>query len=255
MSESGGLPSTNGVTTLLPPPEGYVVNFDNPQQQYFTEMCVTIFLATGLQVDDGFLAASYLAGIVPQVITMYSFVTGSQGVHMWEMSIEKAEGYLHCRKSVSYAFSGSDLFCGSVPTLRRFAAHVAPRLLGNSQTGSQSDPNVPRSRSYTPKRRNRYYARFGSGRGDDDVEFNILSRMGVKRGKSGEGTTTVVTGTTTVEAVHDPWDASPRGEGTTTVITGTTTVEAVHDSWDASPCGEDNDSEQGIMTTRTVTIR
>lgn len=26
-------PVTNGVTTFLPPPEGYVVDFDNPQKQ------------------------------------------------------------------------------------------------------------------------------------------------------------------------------------------------------------------------------
>lgn len=65
-------PVTNGVQTLVPPPEGYVVDFENPQQQkvlehylifgilgplafiallqrYYTK----IFLSKGLQVDDG----------------------------------------------------------------------------------------------------------------------------------------------------------------------------------------------------------
>lgn len=65
-------PITNGVRTLVPAPEGYVVDFDNPQQQkvldhylitgilgplalialcqrYYTK----IFLAKGLQIDDG----------------------------------------------------------------------------------------------------------------------------------------------------------------------------------------------------------
>jgi hypothetical protein len=65
-------PLTNGVRTLVPAPEGYVVDFDNPQQQYvlehyiitgilgplaFVALCqryyTKIFLSKGLQIDDG----------------------------------------------------------------------------------------------------------------------------------------------------------------------------------------------------------
>jgi hypothetical protein len=38
------LPVTNGVTTLLPPPEGYVVNFDNPRRNGD----VTCYILTGV---------------------------------------------------------------------------------------------------------------------------------------------------------------------------------------------------------------
>lgn len=63
--------TTDGVITLLPPPEGYVVNFDNPTRQgeheayyiagfglaisflfFMQRMYVKIFLAGGLQIDD-----------------------------------------------------------------------------------------------------------------------------------------------------------------------------------------------------------
>lgn len=65
-------PSTNGVVTLLLPPEGYDVNFDHPQRQYeyvtysvaavgnllmllflFQRLYTKVYLAKGLQLDDG----------------------------------------------------------------------------------------------------------------------------------------------------------------------------------------------------------
>lgn len=77
MSTLSGFPSINGVATLLPPPEGYKVNFNNPQRQYETEMYsvaavgnllmllflsqrlyTKIFLTKGLQLDDGMFVGS-----------------------------------------------------------------------------------------------------------------------------------------------------------------------------------------------------
>ena len=65
-------PVVDGVQVLLPPPEGYEVDFDNPQSQFKTEHYVIFglmgpiaffcllqrlyskqFLATGLKIDDG----------------------------------------------------------------------------------------------------------------------------------------------------------------------------------------------------------
>lgn len=67
-----GFPVTNGVTTVVPPPEGYVVDFDNPQQRMLLQhylvfgiggplaliaLCqryyTKIWLSKGLQIDDG----------------------------------------------------------------------------------------------------------------------------------------------------------------------------------------------------------
>lgn len=64
-------PVVDGVTVLLPPPEGYEVDFDNPQSHFKTEHYVIFglmgpvaffcllqrlyskhFLAAGLQLDD-----------------------------------------------------------------------------------------------------------------------------------------------------------------------------------------------------------
>jgi hypothetical protein len=39
--------NVNGVTTLIPPPDGYVVDFANPQRRLTTEM-YTIFIAENI---------------------------------------------------------------------------------------------------------------------------------------------------------------------------------------------------------------
>lgn len=68
------MPVINGVVTVLPAPEGYVVDFDNPQRAGVPEaywvagvgtffsvlfmgqrLYTKIFLATGLKLDDGML--------------------------------------------------------------------------------------------------------------------------------------------------------------------------------------------------------
>lgn len=65
-------PVTNGTVTLLKPPDGYVVDFDHPQQQLVLEhylvfgiggpialiallqrLYTKIWLSNGFQVDDG----------------------------------------------------------------------------------------------------------------------------------------------------------------------------------------------------------
>lgn len=65
-------PVTDGVTTFSAPPDGYVVNFDHPQQQKVMEhyllfgiggtfafiallqrFYTKIYLSKGLQIDDG----------------------------------------------------------------------------------------------------------------------------------------------------------------------------------------------------------
>lgn len=67
-----GFPIINGTQVLRPPPEGYVVDFENPTRQYVLEhyfifgimgtlafiallqrFYVKMFLSKGLQIDDG----------------------------------------------------------------------------------------------------------------------------------------------------------------------------------------------------------
>ena len=72
MAASPAYPVINGVTVPLPPPEGWVVDFENPEMHYVIETYVfsgigifislfflaqrlytKIVLANGLQIDDG----------------------------------------------------------------------------------------------------------------------------------------------------------------------------------------------------------
>lgn len=78
-----GFPEVNGTTVFRLPPEGYVVDFDNPKQQKvlehylvfgigaplaFIALCqrfyTKMFLSKGLQVDDGMCHLSMLISSV-----------------------------------------------------------------------------------------------------------------------------------------------------------------------------------------------
>ncbi|KAH9887437.1 hypothetical protein F4778DRAFT_426695 [Xylariomycetidae sp. FL2044] len=106
------LPVTNGVVTLLPPPEGYIVNFENPQQQKAIDHYVTfgvggtlatlalvqrfytkIHLSNGLQIDDGFMFLAWLSSMATQSLNTRGFAIKGLGVHAWEMPIERYEEY------------------------------------------------------------------------------------------------------------------------------------------------------------------
>ncbi|KAI5460206.1 hypothetical protein BGZ63DRAFT_415562 [Mariannaea sp. PMI_226] len=107
-----GFPVTDGVETLLPPPKGYVVNFDNPRQQkdldhylvfaiggtlslmalgqrFYTKL----FLSKGLQLDDGFMFLAWICAIVTQAMLTYSIAQGGMCAHAWEMPLTRFEQY------------------------------------------------------------------------------------------------------------------------------------------------------------------
>ncbi|RYP83017.1 hypothetical protein DL769_001486 [Monosporascus sp. CRB-8-3] len=75
-------PVTNGVTTFREPPEGYVVNFANPQQQMVLEHYLIfgiggtlaflallqrfyskVVLYNGLQINDGFMFLAWILDV------------------------------------------------------------------------------------------------------------------------------------------------------------------------------------------------
>ncbi|WXC46438.1 hypothetical protein QX201_006137 [Fusarium graminearum] len=88
-------PVTNGVTTFLPPPEGYVVDFDNPQKQDAIEH----YLVFAILGPIAFLF------LVQRLYTKY-FILGSWKIddgsisigglchHAWEMPIEVFEKHM-----------------------------------------------------------------------------------------------------------------------------------------------------------------
>ncbi|CAJ0547958.1 Ff.00g047120.m01.CDS01 [Fusarium sp. VM40] len=124
--------TTDGVITLLPPPEGYVVNFDNPTRQgeheayyiagfglaisflfFMQRMYVKIFLAGGLQIDDIFLILSYILAVTTVAFCIHMFAHGAGGVHAWEIPIETVNIYV---KDV-YLSACIYVLCGSFAKL------------------------------------------------------------------------------------------------------------------------------------------
>ncbi|KAL0934622.1 uncharacterized protein CTRU02_211421 [Colletotrichum truncatum] len=100
-------PVTNGVTTLVRPPPGYVVDFDNPQSQSVLEhyfifgilgslaaLCLVqriytkLMFSDGLKTDDALMLVAWLCSIVMQSLQAWSCSIGGLGHHVWEMSIE-----------------------------------------------------------------------------------------------------------------------------------------------------------------------
>ncbi|KAH8661044.1 hypothetical protein BGZ61DRAFT_464570 [Ilyonectria robusta] len=100
------MPLTEGVLTVLPVPEGYVVDFDNPQRQavphaYYIagvgtvlsllmiaqRLYTKVFLTGKLQLDDGFLVLAWLISITTVGLCVHMFAMGAGGVHGWEIDI------------------------------------------------------------------------------------------------------------------------------------------------------------------------
>ncbi|KXH25986.1 integral membrane protein [Colletotrichum nymphaeae SA-01] len=107
------MPVVNGVVTVLPPPEGYVVDFDNPQRQAVSEayyvagfgtllslllmaqrLYTKAFLIGRLQWDDVFLLLAWFTSIATIGLCVHMFAYGSGGVHGWEISVEKYNIYM-----------------------------------------------------------------------------------------------------------------------------------------------------------------
>ncbi|RII11596.1 hypothetical protein CUC08_Gglean005595 [Alternaria sp. MG1] len=104
--------NVNGVITAIPPPDGYEVNFANPQRRLLTEAYVIftvenilalMFLGQRLytkvrlmkqfQIDDAFVILGWACSVGTQGILITGFSTGSMGVHAWEIPIEKYAFY------------------------------------------------------------------------------------------------------------------------------------------------------------------
>lgn len=102
------LPTVNGIPVIMPPPEGYVVDFDNPQRNSVTEawwlfgvgnvLCllfmlqhvyVRMFLRRQIKLEDGCLFMAYGFSLALQGIIMREFARGIMGTHSWEMPLDK----------------------------------------------------------------------------------------------------------------------------------------------------------------------
>ncbi|KAH8669362.1 hypothetical protein BGZ61DRAFT_460954 [Ilyonectria robusta] len=106
-------PVTDGVTTFLPPPDGYVVDFDNPQQQRALDhylifgilgplalICLVQriytkhFITGSLKIDDVLICLAWVASVVMQSVQIWSVSIGGLCHHAWEMPIEVFEKHM-----------------------------------------------------------------------------------------------------------------------------------------------------------------
>ncbi|PSN72084.1 hypothetical protein BS50DRAFT_544407 [Corynespora cassiicola Philippines] len=99
--------NVNGTLTLVPPPPGYVVDFENPQRQLETQVYTVIvvenlfalafllqFLYTRIyvmklfQLEDGAVVGAWISSIGTQAVLLVGWLRGVMGVHAWEISLE-----------------------------------------------------------------------------------------------------------------------------------------------------------------------
>ncbi|WKT43454.1 hypothetical protein QSH57_008290 [Fusarium oxysporum f. sp. vasinfectum] len=101
-------PIVDGVTVAIPPPEGYVVNFDHPLQRHAIESYVISGIGTALSFlfffqylyvklwvlrkpdgETACLVIAWIFSIAVQVVSLSSFILRVTGVHAWELPLEK----------------------------------------------------------------------------------------------------------------------------------------------------------------------
>ncbi|KAJ4327041.1 hypothetical protein N0V84_002540 [Fusarium piperis] len=126
------MPIVQGVLTVLEPPEGYVVDFDNPRRQGVPEayyvsgfgmalsllfitqrLYVKFFLTGGVQVDDVLLIFSYVLAVATIALCLHMFATGVGGVHAWEISVTQFNAYLMDVYLAAFIY----ILCGSLSKL------------------------------------------------------------------------------------------------------------------------------------------
>ncbi|KAK5992199.1 hypothetical protein PT974_05600 [Cladobotryum mycophilum] len=102
----------DGVLVAMPPPEGYVVNFNNPKRQ--SVMSIYVISGIGmvlaafmmgqrlyvkarirrkLGVDDLLLVITWLGTLAIQGLIIFSIVDGFLGVHAWEIPFDKMQKF------------------------------------------------------------------------------------------------------------------------------------------------------------------
>lgn len=145
-----------------------------------------------------------------------------------------------------WSFVEANLFiiCGSMPTLRKFFKHFAPKLIGSYGYGTSSHPQGrsgtygKQSQGYAKKSqlsRPSEYNRFGGGRDKHDTDDDL--ELGAVVDSSGNRRTTA--GATAVLQVHGGAKGGRAGADGVVV--------------DASQFRDDG-SDKAILTTRTVVV-
>ncbi|RGP73078.1 hypothetical protein FLONG3_6393 [Fusarium longipes] len=137
-------PVTNGVTTFLPPPDGYEVDFANQQKQDaiehylvfailgpFAFLCLLqrlytkFFILGSLKIDDALIIA-WICSLVMQSVQIWSISIGGLCHHAWEMPIEIFEKHMLS----SYIAAPVFIICNgcSKTSLLTFYLQLSPQI-------------------------------------------------------------------------------------------------------------------------------
>ncbi|TID16877.1 integral membrane protein [Venturia nashicola] len=145
------MPNVNGTLTMIPPPDGYEVDFANPQRRLVIETYILfalenvlalIFLVQRLytkvrlmkkfQIDDVFIIVAWALSVGTQACLVAGFVTGSIGVHAWEISLEQYGFYSRWAVWITiFVCTGvyTGIFFSVLFACKPFAASWDPTLL------------------------------------------------------------------------------------------------------------------------------
>ncbi|KAF4962830.1 hypothetical protein FSARC_9113 [Fusarium sarcochroum] len=85
-------PVINGVTAFLSPPEGYVVDFQHPQQR--DALKHYLVFADNLRIDDVLISMAWVASLAMQSVQIWSISIGGLCHHAWEMPIDVFEKHM-----------------------------------------------------------------------------------------------------------------------------------------------------------------
>lgn len=139
------LPTVNGVPVVMPPPPGYVVDFENPQRNSVTEaywMCAIgnflclLFILQRVYVravvqrtfhwEDVSLGVAYVFSVVLQALIVRGFARGILGIHSWEMPIDKFVLFLEVLYQLPILYN--PVQCGAKLALLLLYRRLAPQM-------------------------------------------------------------------------------------------------------------------------------
>ncbi|KAL6363125.1 hypothetical protein LRP88_02531 [Fusarium phalaenopsidis] len=135
----------NGVPVAIPPPEGYEVDFDNPQRNSVTaaywlfgvgnflallfmlqRAYVRLVIQKTLRLEDACLGIAYVFSVVLQTLIIRDFARGIMGTHGWEMPITKFAMFVRALYLLPILYN--PVQCGAKMALLLVYRRLAPQM-------------------------------------------------------------------------------------------------------------------------------
>ncbi|UPL01477.1 hypothetical protein LCI18_012411 [Fusarium solani-melongenae] len=135
----------NGVPVAIPPPEGYEVDFDNPQRNSVTaaywlfgvgnflallfmlqRVYVRMVIQKTARLEDACLGIAYVFSVVIQTLIIRDFARGVMGTHGWEMPITKFAMFVRALYLLPILYN--PVQCGAKMALLLVYRRLAPQM-------------------------------------------------------------------------------------------------------------------------------